>query len=328
MGIVTLITLSTILATTTKKNNADTSKGQEQMSELANQDAQSIENAIDEGRYQTPADNTDSSSEDISSDTTKDPTEESTQGPTQPPTEPSTEPPTEPSTEPPTEPSTEPPTEPAWADKGFIFSSLTSYVPYQFDAARAKAAADKVINKAGSQAALANTVIVGDSIMYGFDCYSIAYQSNVFAKEGESLKNGLTDDKVAAIIKKKPSAVIIHYGLNEIATAEAQLDSFITLYSSKIQAIKDGLPNAKIIIVQLTPINTKAKNYKHQERFYRIPAYNERMRQMCVELGVGYYENSTLFMEHGDLIASDGYHFSTQMYIYWVKDMVERMGIY
>lgn len=334
VGIVTLIALTTVMVSGTAKKAENNAEAQSYLSKLTQMDVNSIEQAINEGKYSS-SDIEPTSSEDSDDDSTTtaqvaNNTTESEIITTQAPTTqaPTTQAPTTqaPTTQAPTTqvPTTQAPN--VVIPAGFDASNLTCYVPYTVDKAKAQSAADAASSSSQIKQIFSNSVFVGDSIMNGFVAYGYIYDKNDISKVGANLKKHLTEEVIKQIASKKPQYVFIHYGLNEISTSDSSLNSFISTYTDRIQSIKKALPKAKIVIMQLTPVKKDGKDY--QARFTRIPAYNERLRKMCVDLDVCYYENSPLFTARPELFAKDGYHFAGSMYKIWSKDLIKEMGIY
>lgn len=170
----------------------------------------------------------------------------------------------------------------------------------------------------------ANSLFVGDSIMTGFDDFKIVNSGNVIAHVGSFLDHYLADN-TPTIINYNPDTLILHFGLNEIGEAEHFLDEFVEVYTKDLQTLKEALPNTKIIVVALMPVKQEAID--REARFGRYGAYNERMKKMCDELGVCFYQNDDLFSSHFDMYSGDGVHFAKKLYLIWMEDFVKKMGL-
>lgn len=236
---------------------------------------------------------------------------------------------TNPVTEPATtvaEETTATPTEPATNPGGVVGGNDRCYNPYAFDQAKADAASAAVQSGQSSFKELfANTLFVGDSIMTGFDDYRIVNSGNVIAHVGAFLNKHLPEN-MDAIVNYNPKVLVLHYGLNEIEVNQSFLETFITNYTSDIKELKQKLPDCKIIVVGLMPVQQSAID--REARFGRVDAYNDRIRQMCVEQGVAYDEDASVFKAHQDLYAADGIHFAKGLYTAWMNEFVKEMGIY
>lgn len=325
--IVSLIVFITLFVLTMKLGKeTDTSKGEEYISSMEAQNAQDIEQSLKQTEEQSETNNTTSSTENNTSEAETEPqmTEPATSETVETPTEPATQPSTEPVTQPPTEPVTQPPTEPG--TEGFHSNNAVCYVPYFVDTNKAAAAVVQLDNGTLSVKELfSNSLFVGDSITSGFSDYKIVNSNNVIASVGARMAVHLPEN-LETIVQYNPDILILHYGLNEMGTEQHHLDTFINKYRECLTALKSRLPYTRIIVLGLTPVLDNA--IQAQGRFVRIPAYNAAMRQMCVEVGVGYEENAPLFNAHQDMYGKDGIHIKSAMYKLWIRQIVEEMGLY
>ena len=317
--IVSLIVFTTLFVLTMKLGKeTDTSKGEEYISSMEAQNAQDIEQSLKQTEEQEETDSTAVSTENNTPDVETKPqvTEPSTSETVEIPTQPATQPSTEAPTEPPTEPATE----------GFHTNNAVCYVPYFVDKDKAAAAVVQLDNGALSVKELfSNSLFVGDSITSGFSDYKIVNSNNVIASVGAKMAVHLPEN-IETIVQYNPDILILHYGLNEMGTEQYHLDNFINKYKECLVTLKSRLPYTRIIVLGLTPVLDNA--IQAQGRFVRIPAYNAAMRQMCVEVGVGYEENAPLFNAHQDMYGKDGIHIKSAMYKLWIRQIVEEMGLY
>ncbi len=325
--ILSLIVFITLFVLTMKLGKeTDTSKGEEYISSMEAQNAQDIEQSLKQTEGQKETTGTQSTSEENTpeADTKPQVTEPTTTEGTETPTEPVTQPSTEHVTEPVTEPSTEPPTQPSANE--FHSNNPVCYVPYYVDKDKAAAAVVQLDNGTLSVKELfSNSLFVGDSITSGFSDYKIVNSNNVIASVGASMAAHLPNN-IDTIVQYNPDILILHYGLNEMGMEQYHLDRFITKYKECLVTLKSRLPYTRIIVLGLTPVLDNA--IQAQGRFVRIPAYNAAMRQMCVEVGVGYEENAPLFNAHQDMYGKDGIHIKSTMYKLWIRQIVEEMGLY
>ena len=324
--VVSLIVFTTLFVLTLKLGKGtDTSKGEEYISSMEAQNAQDIEQSLKQTEEQ--------SAQETITESTVEPTQNNTVEPDTNPqvtepivTEPAvvpTEPvvtPTEPVTQPPTEPATDAPSE------SFHTKNEVCYVPYYVDNNKAAAAVIQLDNETLSVKELfSNSLFVGDSITSGFSDYKIVNSNNVIASVGARMAVHLPEN-IETIVQYNPDILVLHYGLNEMGIEQYHLDNFINKYKECLATLKARLPYTKIIVLGLTPVLDVA--IQAQPRFERIPAYNAAMRQMCVEVGVGYEENAPLFNAHQDMYGKDGIHIKSSMYKLWIRQIVEEMGLY
>ncbi len=211
-------------------------------------------------------------------------------------------------------------------EEGFVGSNQKSYNPYGFDREKAEKLAERIEDDELSLTELfKNTLFVGDSIMVGFSDYKLANQGNVIANVGAMLNPHLSDN-IQTIIDYNPEVLFLHYGLNEMGIEEYFLEKFIKDLTEDVKTLKKNLPYTRIVVVGLWPVKDVA--VENQERLSRVPAYNEAIRKLCVELGVAYQESSELFASNPDFYQKDGIHAIRKMYILWICDMIREMGLY
>ena len=305
-------------------NKSDTSDGLGYISELESQDAQYLEHSIAAGNAATTAPNrpteeaTEPSTEDVTDSTTQAPTEENTEGTTDGDVN------EEPTT---SEPVTQEPTTPAPAPGGdVIVVSGQSVIPYTID--KAMVADTMAQIDAGTltyKSLYANSLFVGDSITSGFDVYSIVNSSNVIAVVGANMNTHLTEN-LATIVQYNPEYLFVHYGLNEMNPSEAGANAFVAKYKENLTYLKQNLPYTKIIVLALSPVGNAA--IEKQNRFTWIPTYNDKVRAMCQEIGVGFHQNDAFFNERMHLYGKDGIHYQPELYRQWIRLITEEMGIY
>lgn len=219
------------------------------------------------------------------------------------------------------------PTEELVKDESFYGSNQSSYVAYYFDEEEAEKTAQAVVDKTiSTKDVFKNTLFVGNSIMTGFSDFQFANKGNVIATVGARLNSHLADN-IQTIADYNPEFVVINYGINEMEENQIYLDNFIKTYTEDLKELKEKAPDTKIIVASITPV--KAEVVKEKPRFSRVEAYNIRIRQMCVELGVSYVENSILCVSNPDLYAADGIHMQKRLYDMWIQEyLIKEMGIY
>lgn len=208
----------------------------------------------------------------------------------------------------------------------FYGSNLDCYVPWTFNPEKAEKAADDVASgTVSTKEVFSDTLFVGDSIMTGFRDFKLADEGNVIATVGAFLQTHLYDN-IDAIISYNPKFLVLHYGLNEMDPDDFVTDAFINRYKECIQKIKEGVPGIRIVVCGLMPVQESA--VQQNARLAYAEKYNKKLRSMCVELGVGYNEDSELFASHPELYAGDGIHVQKKLYVMWIDNLIREMGIY
>ena len=195
------------------------------------------------------------------------------------------------------------------------------------DADKANAAADSFDGSSASyRTVFGNAAFVGDSVMTGFDVYmGLPNNVNVFAEVGAFMDKHLPT-VIDSVIARYPKYVFVRYGINEMGTTTAEADAFASRYKGYIQKLKNNLPDAKIVVLGISPVGNVA--VAKNTRFGMVSEYNTRIKAFCQEIGVAYYENSELFISNASLYSKDGIHFSKELYQKWVKDIIRKVGVY
>lgn len=317
------LTAIILLLTGVRTNNVDTKNGESYMAALDKVNVNDIEQEI---RNQHT----------LAIDETEEPTEPKTEEPkTEEPTEPKTEEPTEPKTEETTDAPTEAPVIPSnpvqpvtpvslISEAGYAYSAIGSYNPYTFDEAKAQATAASLAD--GSldyREVFATSVFVGDSVMDGFDVYM--HMPHTYTEVGATLSKHLPS-VIDKVISNYPDYIFIRYGVNEMDVTDEAATNFANKFKEYIKKLKANLPNTKIFVLGLTPVGPTALG--KSQRFGNVAVYNAKIKTFCMELGVGFYENSYLFLEHTYLYSKDGIHIGHELYKIWLRDMVTGLGIY
>lgn len=294
---VPIITLIVFLLAGVKADNANVADGESYMAALKDADINKIEHKINENRQ------TGSSTEPVTTAPTEPVTDSATTAPTNPPE-----------------------TKPA-STGDFSYSNIGCYIPYSVDADKANAAADSFDGSSASyRTVFGNAAFVGDSVMTGFDVYmGLPNNVNVFAKVGAFVDKHLPA-VIDSVIARYPKYVFIRYGINEMGTTTVEADAFASRYKGYIQKLKNGLPDAKIVVLGISPVGNVA--VAKDPRFGMVSEYNTRIKAFCQEIGVAYYENSELFISNASLYSKDGIHFSKELYQKWVKDIIRKVGVY
>lgn len=166
--------------------------------------------------------------------------------------------------------------------------------------------------------------IAGDSLMEGLEAYGILNSSHLFTKVSASLYH--LEEVMPKLISIKPPVLILHYGLNMIGDQQYHVDSFINQYTKDLKTLKKKLPDTRIIVSLLFPVDTSVATAK---RFKYVSRYNKRLIGMCKELKAEYLDSSPVFKGHNEFYGADGIHLSAAFYSkYWLKYIMKEMEIY
>ncbi len=168
-----------------------------------------------------------------------------------------------------------------------------------------------------------NVYIVGDSLMHGLNEYDILNSNNLITQVSASLYH--LSDNMEKIVGLNPPVLILHYGINMIGTKDAHLESYISLYAKLIKELKKNLPETRIVVSGLFPVD---RDIAKAERFKNISAYNKALKSMCKKQKVEFLNSSSVLKEHPECYASDGIHLSKSFYEkYWLRFIIEKLEI-
>lgn len=168
-----------------------------------------------------------------------------------------------------------------------------------------------------------NVYIVGDSLMNGLEAYSILNSNHLVTQVSASLYH--LDNNLNKIIKMNPPVLILHYGVNMISTEKKYLNNFISMYTGLINELKADLPDTRIIISGLFPVDRSIATAK---RFGMIGEYNKALQAMCKKLDIEYMDSSSVLKAHPECYGGDGIHLSKSFYQkYWLRFIIQEMGI-
>lgn len=169
-----------------------------------------------------------------------------------------------------------------------------------------------------------NVYFAGDSLMNGLEAYNILNSKHLFTQVSASLYH--LEGVTGTLVSIRPQVLILHYGLNMIGDRQYHVDSFISQYTKDIKVLRKKLPDTRIIVSLLFPVDTSVATAK---RFKYVSRYNDRLVRMCKELGVEYLDSTPVFKGHNEFYGADGIHLSASFYSkYWLKYIMREMEIY
>jgi len=169
-----------------------------------------------------------------------------------------------------------------------------------------------------------NVYIMGDSLMNGLETYNILNGNNLITQVSASLYH--LKDNISKIVRMNPEILILHYGLNNLESGSHQPAKFIKFYTEIITELKEKLPDTRIIVSSIFPVD---KSKAGASRFERIDDYNNAMKEMCSQLSVEYLDNTPVFTQAEKYYATDGIHLSREFYEkYWLRSIVTEKEIY
>ncbi|MGN1443984.1 MAG: GDSL-type esterase/lipase family protein [Acutalibacteraceae bacterium] len=168
-----------------------------------------------------------------------------------------------------------------------------------------------------------NVYFMGDSLMEGLHAYNILNPSRLITQVSAGLSH--LEQNMNKIINARPPILIIHYGLNSISTSDAQIDAFVQRYTTDIKKLKKALPQTRIIISLLFPINTSIAT---AARFKAVGKFNNALKIMCKSLSVEYLDSTSVINANKQFYEPDGIHMKYSFYGNWLEFIMKEKGIY
>ncbi len=164
--------------------------------------------------------------------------------------------------------------------------------------------------------------IMGDSLMNGLESYEILNPNKLITQVSASLYH--LADNMETIKQLNPPVLILHYGVNMIGDNGENLKNFINMYSRLVKEIKKSLPDTRIIVSALFPVD---RTIAKADRFGNIKNYNLALKDMTKKLGIEFLSNAALFREIEYSYGGDGIHLSKSFYKQWLRYVIEKMEI-
>ena len=152
-----------------------------------------------------------------------------------------------------------------------------------------------------------NALIMGDSLAEAFGDYQLVSSSNLLATRGRRTDN--IDQEIATAIS--------------LARGNAQ--RFIRQYKKQIHKLKEALPDTKIFINSLIPMDAAA--IAQVPVYARYKEFNEALKQMCEEEQSTYIDNTALMDWSPAVYDIDGVHPKYSYYPIWLAHMASVAGI-
>ncbi len=168
-----------------------------------------------------------------------------------------------------------------------------------------------------------DSIIMGDSRVYGFKSYGFLPENQVLAEAGYTINN--ITEYLDTITATQPKVIYLSYGVNDMGLdigREEGDNGYQTIYERNIKAILEKSPNSKIVvnsIIDPTPAAIAAA-----PRWDKVDDFNRQIKEMCERNGWTYVDNSSL-ADNGNapIYAPDGIHFLSTFYETWAKNMLK-----
>ena len=181
----------------------------------------------------------------------------------------------------------------------------------------------------GAEGAFQNSLFIGNSITDGIARYGIIPGATVYAKNGLTVTNALTEPVVVsgsgrisveqALGSRQFDRIYLMFGMNELGFGSEK--QFVTRYSALIDRLWAMQPSATIYVQSILPVTAERSQKDSTFNIPRLQHFNELIRQMCAEKHALFLDaHSALCDETGALPAeysSDGIHITKEAYGIW-----------
>lgn len=168
-----------------------------------------------------------------------------------------------------------------------------------------------------------NTVILGDSLSEAFLDYHLLPQNIVLASRGKRTDN--CDIELQSAISLSPEKIFLSFGMNDLPYCRGNAQRFIKQYKELVTTIQKQLPDTKIYINSIIPMNERG--YAEDKNMRKDKAFNTALKSMCKEMHITYINNDSLIDGSGERYERDGIHPKYAFYPLWLSYMAETAGI-
>lgn len=166
-------------------------------------------------------------------------------------------------------------------------------------------------------------LMIGDSFVEGMEAYEVLYSSNVIWERGKRIDN--MNDQLDKAITFNPNILILVYGSNDVQMWDSNVDGFINAYEKSLDEISNSLPNTKIYVTSILPVNDVA--LKEDPSFKYINLFNNRLKQLCDEKGIDFLDSSYILDLESNPYSSDGIHPKGFFYEKWALDILDKIEV-
>lgn len=158
------------------------------------------------------------------------------------------------------------------------------------------------------------SIIIGDSLVEGFEVYNHLNSTSVIAKKGASLTSAY--ENIPTLKNLNPSNIYIAYGMNDLLIYKNDINSFISEYKNLIISVQKELPDCNIYVNSILPVREDAISNKPSFKY--VDDYNNALESMCKGLDVKFNDCTSLVKNNDSLYEGDGIHFKSSFYPKWL----------
>ncbi len=164
-----------------------------------------------------------------------------------------------------------------------------------------------------------DTVFMGDSISEGLSEYELLQNSSVVAMKGRDVIKATQD--ISTVVNLNPQNIIMFYGMNDMLLFK-DTESFVKHYEKLIKEIKGKLPNVRIYINSVFPVQSKVSN--KEPSYENYDDFNVGLQDMCRKLSINFIDTAYLVKENNELYEQDGIHLIPKFYPQWLDIIKEK----
>lgn len=196
------------------------------------------------------------------------------------------------------------------------------------DAAEAQAQQDALVAQVNSGTSdvwglFKNSLLLGDSRVYGFKSYGFLPENRVLAEAGYTIAN--IPEFVDAAASLQPDVIYFSYGVNDMGLdiGRDQGDNgYRAVYEANIKQLLEKTPQSKVVVNSV--IDASAAAVAEHPSWGKTADFNRQIQEMCQDNGWYYADNSTLSNGgNAPIYQADGVHFLSDFYEVWAKNMLK-----
>jgi len=128
--------------------------------------------------------------------------------------------------------------------------------------------------------------------------------------------------RLPKIIESKPSKIFLLIGVNDLFKRVA-FDTILSNYKNIIQQIKNEIPNTKLFVQSILPIDEKVYDLKNDS----ISIMNSKIKELCQKNNIQYIDLHPLFLtkegKFDTTLSFDGLHLSGKEYMILKNEIIK-----
>lgn len=171
-----------------------------------------------------------------------------------------------------------------------------------------------------------DSLLIGDSRMYGFDAFGFVEPARVLAGAGYTVLN-IDESMINQARALQPDVIYLSFGVNDMGLKVGENEGengYDSVYEEKIKSLLEVSPNSKIVVNSIIPVTPEV--VEKTPRWADTASYNQLIKAMCERNGWIFVDNDGI-SENGNMsyYGTDGIHFNDSFYPIWAANMVENV---